>query len=69
MWQPEELSRGYNHPARCNGFHEEVVYDVDQALEAIENGTYGKCTECGEDIPYERLEVMSIALQCVEIKP
>lgn len=76
---PEELSSVDNHPAdsatdlmmqttemAIDEFRDEEIYDVEKALEAIDNGTYGKCTECGEEIPYERLEVMPTALQCVE---
>lgn len=76
---PEELSSVDNHPAdratdlmmqttemAIDEFRDEEIYDVEQALEAIDNGTYGKCTECGEAIPYERLQAMPTALQCVE---
>ncbi len=29
---------------------------IDQALARVDNGTYGTCAECGEDIPVERPE-------------
>lgn len=37
---------------------------VENALEAITNGTYGKCKECNEDIPYERLEAVPYTTVC-----
>lgn len=35
--------------------YETRLIAVNEALERIKNGTYGKCT-CGKDIPMERLE-------------
>jgi DnaK suppressor protein len=31
---------------------------VERALNALENGTYGLCQECGQPIPVQRLEAM-----------
>lgn len=39
---------------------------IDQALARIENGTYGTCAECGEDIPIERLRALPFAMLCVD---
>lgn len=36
-----------------------------QALERIEQGTYGFCAECGEAIGFKRLEVLPAAHLCV----
>jgi RNA polymerase-binding protein DksA len=41
------------------------VADIDRALERIEAGTYGSCTVCGADIPYERLRALPTAETCV----
>ena len=38
---------------------------VKQALRAVEEGTYGECRECGEFIPYKRLEVKPEAPFCL----
>jgi RNA polymerase-binding protein DksA len=35
---------------------EHVLTEINAALERIENGTYGACTNCGKPIPPERLE-------------
>lgn len=43
-----------------------------EALEAIKNGTYGKCELCGAEIGTQRLESMPTALwclQCQELMP
>jgi DnaK suppressor protein len=40
--------------------------DLDAALLRVESGTYGDCIDCGEPIPFERLETMPTALRCVD---
>ena len=42
--------------------------DILDALEKIEAGTYGKCENCGQDIPAERLEAVPAATLCVTCK-
>ena len=39
---------------------------IDQALERIDEGTYGICERCGEPIGRERLEVRPSATLCIE---
>ncbi|MBF0171217.1 MAG: TraR/DksA family transcriptional regulator [Nitrospinae bacterium] len=38
---------------------------IDEALDRIEQGEYGVCGECGEDIPKKRLEVLPYSIYCV----
>ena len=40
--------------------------EVEDALKRIEAGTYGRCTECGEQIPDKRLEAMPWVALCVK---
>lgn len=35
------------------------------AIQRIEDGTYGVCMDCAEDIPRKRLEAVPGALRCV----
>ena len=44
----------------------QVLAEIDKALARIEDGTYGKCRECGKEIPAERLEVYPWASLCIE---
>lgn len=44
------------------------LQEVDEALDRIENGTYGICEECGGPIGLKRLEVRPIAKHCVPCK-
>jgi DnaK suppressor protein len=42
--------------------------EIAAALERIENGTYGRCERCGQEIPVERLEAIPTARLCVSCK-
>ena len=42
-----------------------TVADIDQALERLDAGTYGRCLICGTAIPSERLEAVPWAALCV----
>jgi DnaK suppressor protein len=35
------------------------------ALRRIEQGSYGVCTDCGADVPVERLHSQPLALRCI----
>lgn len=39
--------------------------EVEDALEAMEEGTYGICTVCGEEIGLARLEARPYARRCI----
>ncbi len=41
---------------------------IDQALQRINNGTYGVCIECEEDITETRLEYVPFARYCTDCK-
>lgn len=45
------------------------LMNINQALEAMENGTYGQCAVCGKEIPYERLETIPNTIYCKEHSP
>ena len=46
----------------------EVLAQIDAALKRIEDGTYGTCTNCGAEIPLQRLEAYPWASLCIECK-
>ncbi len=39
--------------------------EIRTALEKIENGSYGECMTCGEEIDPKRLAVLPYATQCI----
>ena len=58
----DELLKHVN--ARIIGNRSEEIDDIDSALNKLEEGTYGICEECGDDIPIKRLEAVPAALYC-----
>ncbi|HVR75558.1 MAG TPA: TraR/DksA C4-type zinc finger protein [Planctomycetota bacterium] len=44
------------------------IAEIDAALVKIENGTYGVCEDCSQEIPFVRLEALPFATQCIACK-
>jgi DnaK suppressor protein len=42
--------------------------EVKAALARLDDGTYGKCTNCGKDVGAERLEAIPAAALCLDCK-
>ncbi len=40
--------------------------EVTQALARLRSGHYGRCVDCGADIPFDRLKAEPQTLRCVE---
>lgn len=77
-----ELSTIDNHPAdvaselyerekdmAIKAHNQQDIRNIDTALEAIHNHSYGSCKICGTAIPFERLQANPTALYCIEHKP
>jgi DnaK suppressor protein len=47
---------------------DKYIQKLDAALEMINNGTYGKCRVCGQDINEERLKAVPTTSICVNCK-
>ena len=47
---------------------EQVLGEIDAALQRIEDGTYGTCVNCGGEIPVARLEAQPWASLCIDCK-
>jgi DnaK suppressor protein len=45
---------------------EHVLSEIDAALRRIDDGSYGRCTNCGRQIPEERLEARPYATLCID---
>jgi RNA polymerase-binding protein DksA len=45
---------------------EQILAEIDAALKRIEEGTYGICTNRGEQIAVERLEALPWATLCID---
>jgi RNA polymerase-binding protein DksA len=42
------------------------VHELDDALERVDAGAYGRCEQCGREIPPERLTAVPTARTCVD---
>lgn len=45
-----------------------LIKKIRDALERIENGTFGRCETCEEEISIERLKARPVTTQCIECK-
>jgi DnaK suppressor protein len=43
-----------------------ILIEINGSLERIEQGTFGRCEECGQPISRERLEALPYARYCVQ---
>ncbi|MDP8261971.1 MAG: TraR/DksA C4-type zinc finger protein [Candidatus Ancaeobacter aquaticus] len=41
-----------------------ILYEIDEAMQRMENGSYGKCETCECDISEKRLEALPSASNC-----
>ncbi len=51
-----------------NEAQQQKIRDIDAALDRLENGVYGLCARCEEEIPLRRMEVRPFSRYCVECK-
>jgi len=45
-----------------------LIRKIDEALDRIEEGTYGICEDCGEDISRARLKARPVTTLCIKCK-
>lgn len=50
------------------GTEQEILQEVDAALDRMKKGTYGRCEVCKGDIPQKRLRVVPYARYCLDCK-
>ena len=48
--------------------HHRQMQDIDAALLRLDEGEYGVCAECGEDISPRRMEVRPFSRYCIDCK-
>lgn len=49
-----------------SGIQRKELAQIEKALERIEDGSYGRCMSCGEEISHKRLRALPFAVHCVE---
>jgi DnaK suppressor protein len=50
---------------RLDGRAKAEIEAIDEALVRIDAGQYGRCEQCGKDIPQSRLEALPMAAMCM----
>jgi DnaK suppressor protein len=45
-----------------------LLAKIEEALQKIEQGVYGECESCGEEIGLKRLEARPVAELCIDCK-
>ena len=66
----DQASTDIEQSMRMRLCNRETLYikKVDEALQRIEDGDFGQCQECAEDIEFRRLEARPTATLCVACK-
>ncbi|MCL4322250.1 MAG: RNA polymerase-binding protein DksA [Deltaproteobacteria bacterium] len=62
------LESDRNFELRIRDRERKLISKIKEALERIENGTYGICAECGEEISEKRLESRPETTMCIICK-
>ena len=62
------LESDRNFTLRIRDRERKLIGKIKDALERIENGTYGICEECGEDISEARLKARPVTTLCIDCK-
>ena len=57
-----------NFTLRIRDRERRLIAKIREALDRIENGTYGVCEDCGENISVKRLKARPVTTQCIECK-
>jgi len=57
-----------NFMLKLKGRERKLLAKIDEAIEKIDNGTYGTCESCGEEINIRRLEARPVTTMCIECK-
>ncbi len=61
-----EADRDFHH--RLKDRERKLILKIREALDRIDNGTFGICEICGEQIGEERLKIRPVTTQCIECK-
>ncbi len=64
--QADHDSEGLDEKIAIAQNEEQMLKDVEAALERIEAGTYGVCQECGRAIAQERLQAIPYTPWCID---
>lgn len=62
------LESDRNFMLRIRDRERKLIIKIREALQRIEDGTFGQCEECDEDIGIERLKARPVTTLCIDCK-
>jgi len=62
------FEEGRDYLIRIRSRESRLIRKINEALERIEDGSYGVCETCGEEIGIGRLQARPVATHCIECK-
>lgn len=57
-----------NFMLRIRDRESKLIKKIKKTLDRLDNGEFGVCEECGEDISIERLKARPVTTQCIDCK-
>lgn len=62
------VESGRSFELRIRGRERKLLSKIEEALERVDEGEYGVCEDCGEDIGVKRLEARPVTTLCIDCK-
>jgi len=62
------LESGRSFELRIRDRERKLVTKIDEAIARIDEGNYGVCEDCGEEIGLKRLEARPVTTLCIDCK-
>ena len=62
------LESNRNFTLRIRDRERKLIGKIKEALARIDDGSYGKCEDCGENISIERLKARPVTTLCIDCK-
>jgi DnaK suppressor protein len=57
-----------NFMLRLRGREQRLLKKIEEAIERIDNGSFGICDDCGNEIDIKRLDARPVTTMCIECK-
>jgi DnaK suppressor protein len=62
------VESGRSFELRIRDRERKLLSKIEEALERVEEGEFGICEDCGEDIGLKRLEARPVTTHCIDCK-
>jgi DnaK suppressor protein len=62
------LESNRNSELRIRDRERKLIFKIQEALQRLDNGEFGICAECGEEIGIERLKARPVTTFCIACK-